>query len=87
MVKLRQSEVSWREIDGEMVVLDLKTSKYLTTNVAGTTLLKLLVEDRSTTELTDALVDTFQIDGETAQRDVAAFLDDLCSRGLLVGQR
>lgn len=86
MVKLRQDDVSWREIDGEMVVLDLKTSKYLTTNATGTTLLKLLTEERTPDELADALVETFEIDGDTAARDVTAFLDDLSTRGLLVGR-
>ncbi|WP_241681255.1 PqqD family protein [Pseudactinotalea terrae] len=86
MVKLRQSEVSWREIDGEMVVLDLKTSKYLTTNATGTAMLKLLVEERTPDDLARALATTFEVDSATAQRDVAAFLDDLSARGLLVGQ-
>ena len=31
-MKLRANEVSVREIDGEMVLLDLRTSKYLTAN-------------------------------------------------------
>lgn len=85
-MKLRQENVSWREIDGEMVVLDLQTSKYLTTNQTGTTLLKLLVDERSTEDLVTALVDAFAIDTATAQRDVTAFLGDLSTRGLLVGE-
>ncbi|WP_154795465.1 PqqD family protein [Occultella kanbiaonis] len=82
-MKLRRDGVTWREIDGEMVILDLKTSKYLTTNRAGTTLVRLLAEDRSTGDLTDALVTEFGISTDQAAGDVATFVDSLEQRGLL----
>lgn len=83
MVRLRETGVSWREIDGELVVLDLASSKYLTTNESGTTLLKSLTADTTPDELADMLVEKFDIDPVTAERDVATFLADLHSRGLL----
>ncbi|WP_163544376.1 PqqD family protein [Occultella kanbiaonis] len=82
-MKLRRDGVTWREIDGEMVILDLKTSKYLTTNRAGTTLVRLLAEDRSTGDLTDALVTEFGISTDQAAGDVATFVDSLEQWGLL----
>ena len=46
-MKLRTDGVTWQEIDGELVLLDMQTSAYLTTNVAGAVLAKLLVEERT----------------------------------------
>ncbi len=82
-MKLRGSEVSLREIDGEMVLLDLRTSKYLTANRVGTILLRLLAKDRTVDDLADALVDEFQVPRETALADVNAFVGELSTRGLL----
>ena len=82
-MKLRTDGVTWQEIDGELVILDMQTSAYLTTNVAGAVLAKLLVEERSHEDLTDALVAEFGIDHDTAAADAASFTDQLRSKGLL----
>ncbi|GAA1999819.1 PqqD family protein [Microbacterium ulmi] len=82
-MKLRSEGVTWQEIDGELVILDLKTSAYLTTNAAGTTLAKLLTEERSLDELADALVDAFDIDRPQALADADAFVEQLSAKSLL----
>ena len=43
-MKLRSEGLTWQEIDGELVILDLKNSVYLTTNAAGAVIAKLLTE-------------------------------------------
>lgn len=82
-MRVRSNDVTWREIDGEMVILDLASSTYLTTNRTGTFLLQQLVEDRTHDELVDAMVDQFEIDRDTAERDVTAFVNMLTEGGLL----
>lgn len=82
-MKLRTDGVTWQEIDGELVILDMQTSAYLTTNVAGAVLAKLLVQDREQQELSDALIAEFGIDRDTADRDAAVFVDQLREKGLL----
>jgi hypothetical protein len=82
-MQLKREGISWQEIDGELVILDLVHSVYLTTNVSGTFLTKLLVEDRSRDELITALAQEFAIDADRAATDVDAFLDLLGQRGLL----
>lgn len=82
-MQLRRSDVTWREIDGEMVILDLASSTYLTTNRTGAVLLKLLVDERSHDELVDALVAHFDVSGARADADVTAFADLLRKHGLL----
>jgi Coenzyme PQQ synthesis protein D (PqqD) len=82
-LKLRLDDISWREIDGDLVVLDLRTSTYLTTNASGTLLVKELTEDRTTAELVDRLVDAYGIPRPSAERDVDHFLAELDRSGLL----
>ncbi|MEQ6902456.1 PqqD family protein [Nocardioides sp. YIM 152588] len=82
-MRLRDDDVTWREIDGEMVILDLQSSAYLTANAAGTLLLKRLVEPTTAPALAQVLVEAFDVPASVAARDVAAFLDLLDQRGLL----
>ena len=53
-MKLRSEGLTWQEIDGELVILDLKNSVYLTTNAAGAVIAKLLTEERTVDELSGA---------------------------------
>jgi len=82
-MKLRKNGLTWREIDGEIILLDLESSTYLTTNRTGTVLLRLLVDDRATEELVSALVDAFSISRELAEADVSSFVQTLSDKGLL----
>lgn len=82
-MRLRTQGLTWREIDGEAVVLDLKSSTYLTANGTGTFLLRELVEDRTGAHLVDAVVAEFGVDADVATNDVNAFLTVLERHGLL----
>ncbi|MCM3660790.1 PqqD family protein [Georgenia satyanarayanai] len=82
-MQLRSEGITWQEIDDELVILDTARSVYLTTNVAGAHLAKLLTEERSVAELADALVAEYGIDRSTAVADASAFAADLAAKGLL----
>jgi hypothetical protein len=82
-MKLRVDDITWREIDGDLVILDLRSSTYLTANASGTVLMRQLTEDRTLQQLSQALVDAYDIPEQRAQRDAQAFVDDLGERGLL----
>jgi hypothetical protein len=83
-MKVRSEDVMWREVAGEVVILDLKTSTYLSTNATGTCLWKLLQEDCTLKDLQASVVETYGVDIETATKDVQAFLEMLRSNELLV---
>jgi coenzyme PQQ synthesis protein D (PqqD) len=83
-MRLRSENLSWRELDGEAVLLDLAESKYLNVNTTGTTLLRLLVEDRTTDELVHALIAAYGITESQATADVEAFTNALAEKGLLI---
>ncbi|HEU5035706.1 MAG TPA: PqqD family protein [Nocardioides sp.] len=82
-MKLRVDDITWREIDGELVILDLRSSTYLTANGSGSVLMRELTEERSLPELAQALVDAYGIPAARAKRDVAAFVDTLGDHRLL----
>lgn len=84
-IRLRQGAASWREIEGETVLLDLENSVYLGLNAAGTTLWPALAEGATRADLVDRLTAAFGIDRTVAEADVDAFVESVRERGLLEG--
>jgi coenzyme PQQ synthesis protein D (PqqD) len=82
-LRLRTGELSWREIDGEIVAVDVASSVYLSANSSGALLWQMLAAGTTRGALAAQLVDTFGIARERADADVAAFLDNLSVRNLL----
>jgi hypothetical protein len=82
-IRLRPGAVSWREADGEVIVLDLTTSDYLGVNAAGRVLWTRIADGTTEQALVEALQQEFGIGHEQAATDVAAFLADVRGRGLL----
>jgi hypothetical protein len=82
-MRLRVDDITWREIDGDLVILDLRSSTYLTANASASVLMRQLTEDQTLPELVKALVDEFEIPEQRARQDAQAFVDELSERGLL----
>jgi hypothetical protein len=82
-MRLRTEEISWQEIDGELVILDLRSSRYLAMNETGTFLAGLMAEERSTEELARALAKEYAITDDVATCDVRNFTEALQDKGLL----
>jgi len=76
-MRLRANDVTWQEIDGELVILDLARSTYLTTNATGAFLAKRLVEEVSADDLVSALAEEYGITPQEAAEDVEAFVAEL----------
>ena len=93
-LKLRDEGLTWREIDDEVVALDVETATYLSANASGRLLWRSLSQGATREELVSCLVAQFEIDAkrcpqrprgpaERAGADVDAFIGDLSQRGLL----
>ncbi len=82
-MRLRTQDVTWQEIDGELVILDLARSTYLTTNGTGAFLAKRLTDDASEADLADALVAEYGVAADEALADVREFVGSLTELGLL----
>jgi Coenzyme PQQ synthesis protein D (PqqD) len=82
-VKLRDDRVRWRELDKEIVAVDIDSSIYLSTNGSGALLWLELARGTTRDALIERLAQGYLIDTNRAANDVDAFLGDLRSQGLL----
>lgn len=83
-MRLRSERLTWREMDGEIVALDLETQTYLTANSTASMLFELMAEGPVTAEdLVSQLLAEFDVEAATATAAVQDFLADLEARGLL----
>lgn len=83
MARLRPAALSWRRVEGEIVVLDLTRWVYLGVNRSGASLWPRLVEGASAEQLAQVLVDAHGIDPDQAALDTESFLTTLRSHSLL----
>ena len=81
--RLRDAAVSWRDVDGEVVALDIESGEYLSLNGSGRVLWLALVEPVSMDELGALLVETFGISESLGRADASVFVADLESRALV----
>ena len=82
-LQLRSEGLEWREIEGEIVALDRRSSRYLAVNRTGTALWPALREGATREELIGRLVSAYDVDEQTAGRDLDVFLAALRERDLL----
>lgn len=75
--------IEWREIDGEILLHDVRTSQCVSLNETGSLLWLSMAEGATRDHLVGLLVGRFRITGERASADVDAFLQDLAWRGFL----
>ena len=82
-LRLRETDLHWREIDGEVIALEARGSTYVAANGAGTLLWRALVTGATRDQLVDELVGAYGIDRERAAADTETFLSQLAAQGLL----
>lgn len=76
-------DLSFRIIDGEAVILQVATTTYYSLNPTGTVLWELLRDGATRDEMVGRLLETFDVDRPTAERDVDALLEDLARENLV----
>lgn len=82
-LKLRTTDLSWRQIDDEVVVLDAERASYLAINGSGARLWSALAAGASVDELADILVEAYAIDRTRAIADAREFISNLTEQGLI----
>jgi coenzyme PQQ synthesis protein D (PqqD) len=71
------------ELEGEAVILNFADRVYYGLDGAGARVWELLREPRTVAALRDAVVAEFEVDAETAGRDLAELLRELVERRLV----
>jgi hypothetical protein len=82
-IRVDVQAVEAREVDGELVIYDLRDRRYLGGNATAAALWPLLVEGTSREALTERLQTAYGVDPERARSDVDAFVSALGSLGML----
>jgi len=77
------SEVLFRELQGEAVLLDLRSQSYFGLDEVGTRIWQLLAEHGRREAALEALLLEFEVDRESLSRDIDEFLARLESAGLI----
>lgn len=85
-IRLKPSELEWRELDGEVIVLEEERSLYMAANPAAALLWRLLADGAPRERLCEALVDAYGIDEGLATRDVDAFIEQARELRVLDGR-
>jgi coenzyme PQQ synthesis protein D (PqqD) len=71
------------EVEGEAVILNLADGVYYGLDGVGARVWELLRQPRSVAELCDTLVAEYEVDAETARRDLLELLGELSARRLV----
>ena len=75
--------VLFRELEGELVLLNLSTGVYFSLDPVGTRLWQCLQGQRGLTQTCARLVEEFDVDQARLEQDVLRFVSDLRAHGLL----
>jgi Coenzyme PQQ synthesis protein D (PqqD) len=82
-LRLRSDALKWREIEDEVVAVDMRNSTYLSANESAVLLWRELSQGTTRERLVELLVETYGLGAEQAGGDVDRFLADLEAQGLL----
>lgn len=79
----RRSDVRYRRIEGEAVVVRQSSAEVLVLNEVGASVLDLADGERPVRAWIDALSEVYDADPESLARDILAFAAELAEAGLL----
>jgi hypothetical protein len=77
------SEVIWRELDDNAVLVSPGSGKVRVLNHIGTLIWRMLTENHSISDIVTHLTTHFDVTPTQARQDVILFLQELHNRGLL----
>jgi hypothetical protein len=82
-IRIRAGVVEWREVEGEVVALDLRNKTYLAVNRTGAAIWPALMSGADREELLALLLENFGVSQDEAAADLDAFLAELAEQDLL----
>lgn len=76
-------DVIFRLLDGEAVLLNLKTGNYFGLDPIGTRAWELIVEEHSLERVHSALLEEYAVDPDRLAQDLLALVEEFCEKGLV----
>ena len=77
-------EVVFRDVQGEEVILDLKSGIYFGLDEVGALIWKLLAEGAAVSKIVEALTAEYRVSEEKAEEDILRLVKELRRKGLLI---
>ena len=82
-----RKDVLFRDLDGEMVLLDLQSGVYCSLDSLGTRIWTLTTQGRSLAEVIEAVVEEYDVTTERFAADLLRFVTSLQAKGLVEIER
>lgn len=82
-LQLKVDDVVWREVEDELVILELSTSTYVTLNGSAKFLWETLTNGCTLDELVMSLIGRYSISTDQALSDIESFISALDERDLI----
>ncbi len=83
-MKLRTEDLTWENVEQEIIVLDSRASHYYRLNGSGALLWTILDDGASKAEMISKLMNAYSINDDAAANDVDTFVAELERLELLV---
>lgn len=82
IVVIAPDQVS-RDLDGEVIVLNLNTGTYYGLNGVGSRIWDLIQQPRVVSQLHHTLLEEYDVAADQCEKDLLSLLEDLAARGLI----
>ena len=76
--------ITWRDIKGELIALELESGEYFSFNEIGRLAWLALAEGRSVGQVVETVLAEYEVSLAQAESDVVAFTQGLLENGLIV---
>jgi hypothetical protein len=76
-------DVIWRELGGEIVMLDLANQRYFGLSGAGSEMWQLIVEHGSSDSVIDLMLAKYDVDPANLKADFDQLVNELAAKGML----
>ena len=79
--------LSGRKIGDEIFIFDRKLSRIHTFNKVGSLIWERLKENADVESITNSIIDRFEVDKSTAEKDLTEFIDELEKKKLITTEK
>ena len=80
----RSDNFVFNEVDGELVMMNIETGAYASLNETGKSIWQLLDAPKNIADVVSALVDEYDIDQSTCEKEVLPFIENMVKSDVLV---
>ena len=85
--RIDPNKVVWRNLDGEVIILDIDSGHYYGLNKTGSLIWNLFAQDKTLQEAIEKLSDQFKISKKAALEDTSELIATLQKEGLLLKEK